>query len=124
MDLIPDAKQAVLLYRGTRDSFKSFKFRENCSNKGSTLSILRTISKEKSIEGTCGGFTDIPWSNQDNYSINNQGKSFLFKINSLNQIIKLNHRKGMYETLHKTDELIDFHIDLKIKEDCDSIASS
>ena len=30
----------------------------------------------------------------------------------------------MYETLHKTDGLIDFHIDLKIKEDCDSKASS
>lgn len=56
--------------------------------------------------------------------MNNQGKSFLFKISSMNQIIKLNHRKGMYETLHKTDGLIDFHIDLKIKEDCNSIAIS
>ncbi len=46
------------------------------------------------------------------------GKSFLFKIDNENDIILLVHRQGMYETLHKTDDLVDFHIDLKIREDC------
>ena len=53
----------MLLYRGSRDLFKSEKFREHCRDKGATFNILKTKSRDRSIIGVCGGFTDIPWSN-------------------------------------------------------------
>lgn len=36
------AQELRLLYRGTRDGFKSLDFRNLCGEKGSTLTIIRT----------------------------------------------------------------------------------
>ena len=47
--MIEKAKSLVLLYRGTRDGFKSLNFRQRCAKKGATLTIYRTESKKYKI---------------------------------------------------------------------------
>ena len=46
----------TLLFRGSKDGFKSAAFHKNCDNKGATLTIV------KSEYGKIfGAFTYIPW---------------------------------------------------------------
>jgi len=52
------AKGLYLLYRGSRDSFKTKAFCELCGEKGETLTIIKT----KAFNQIIGGYTDIPWS--------------------------------------------------------------
>lgn len=47
--MIEKARSLNLLYRGTRDGFKSLDFRQRCANKGATLTIYRTESKNYKI---------------------------------------------------------------------------
>lgn len=49
VEMIEKARSLVLLYRGTRDGFKSLNFRQRCANKGATLTIYRTESKKYKI---------------------------------------------------------------------------
>ena len=52
------AKNLELLYRGTRESFKSKAFCNLCEEKGDTLTILKT----KEFNQIIVGYTNIPWS--------------------------------------------------------------
>lgn len=47
-----------------------------------------------------------------------KGHSFIFKLDKLNKIIKLSHRKGEEETYHGYNLLPTFGNDLRIMEDC------
>ena len=47
--MIEKAKSLNLLYRGTRDGFKSLNFRQRCANRGATLTIYLTESKKYKI---------------------------------------------------------------------------
>jgi len=47
-----------MLYRASRDSFKSDAFRRMCGDKGSTMTLV--LSNEQRM--IFGGYTDIPWS--------------------------------------------------------------
>ena len=49
-----------LLYRGTRDGFKSAKFHELCDNQGPTLCLMKT-----SYDYVCGGFASESWKSLD-----------------------------------------------------------
>ena len=48
----------IMLYRGSRDGFKSEVFRKLCGAKGATL----TLVKSNETKMIFGGYTDIPWS--------------------------------------------------------------
>ena len=85
--MIDNIRGYRLLYRGTRDGFKSVNFRNLCSNQGSTVTIVQT----KDLNRIFGGFTDIPWSKDikghywDAYKkIEHNHNSFLFKLDENN----------------------------------------
>jgi hypothetical protein len=44
--MIKKAKSLNLLYRASRDGFKSKDFRERCADKGATLTIYHTVSRK------------------------------------------------------------------------------
>jgi hypothetical protein len=46
IQMIKKAKSLNLLYRASRDGFKSKDFRERCADKGATLTIYHTISRK------------------------------------------------------------------------------
>ncbi len=46
------------MYRGSRDGFNSKTFRENCADKGATITLYKNDHDEFTITG---GYTDIPW---------------------------------------------------------------
>ena len=50
-----------MLYRASRDSFKSDAFRRMCGDKGSTMTLV--LSNEQRM--IFGGYTDIPWESGD-----------------------------------------------------------
>ena len=52
------AKGLQLLYRGSRDSFKTNAFCDLCGEKGETLTIIKT----KEFNQILGGYTNISWS--------------------------------------------------------------
>jgi hypothetical protein len=62
-----------LCYKATRDGFSANTFRSLCSNKGETITII------KSSNGyVFSGYTPIPWDSSNSYKFN--AKSFLFSI--------------------------------------------
>jgi hypothetical protein len=63
----------TLCYKASKDGFDANNFRSKCSNKGETVTII------KSTNGYIfGGYTPIPWSSSNTYSFN--VKSFLFSM--------------------------------------------
>jgi hypothetical protein len=62
-----------LCYKATRDGFSVKTFRSLCSNKGETITII------KSSNGyVFGGYTPIPWDSSNTYKFNS--KTFLFSM--------------------------------------------
>ena len=45
-----------LLFRGSRDGWKSTDFHSNCDNKGPTITIIKSNAGK-----VCGGFTSLAW---------------------------------------------------------------
>lgn len=78
LSLIKGTKRLKLIFRGSRDSFKSSAFRQMCCDKGMTLTIIQS----KGFNKIFGGYTDIPWSKPGNYGRNRvgTGSSFLFSV--------------------------------------------
>ena len=73
-----------LLYRGSRDGFKSQDFRDRCGNIGLTLTIIESKEKNEIF----GGYTEDKWDKNPPYSSPEHGwggfknhNSFLFKLN-------------------------------------------
>ena len=54
--LLPKEYEIELIYRGSYHGFKAADFHNNCDDKGTTLTIIK--SEHQKI---FGGFTDIPW---------------------------------------------------------------
>lgn len=122
--MIPNAKGLDLLYRGSKDGFKSKNFMALCGDKGETLSIVQT----KEFKNVLGGYTNIPWSKQSpRYGqwMKGDHKSFLFKVYVNNEIVKLHHlQTEQYETFHYNDMLPCFGNDLYLYEDCNTNSNS
>ena len=58
------AFETFLLYRGSRDGWRSKDFHSKCDEKGATISLF------KIKDGSCfGGFTSASWSTQGQYDI-------------------------------------------------------
>jgi hypothetical protein len=72
-----ERKHWTLLYRGSRDGFRSSHFYEKCDNQQNTLTLIETTK--------CfifGGFTPIVWEASANgiYKPDSSEKSFLFSL--------------------------------------------
>ena len=64
-----------LIFRGSRDGFRSSDFHKKCDNKGSTISII------KDTRGyVFGGYTSVNW-RSDGSSYNEDSNAFLFSLN-------------------------------------------
>jgi hypothetical protein len=58
MHLIKKSKGSKIIFKGSRDGYKSKVFKELCGDQGPTL----TIVKSQKFNEIFGGFTDIAWS--------------------------------------------------------------
>jgi hypothetical protein len=69
-----------LIFRGSRDGFKSSTFHQICDEKGASLIIIKSEMGE-----VFGGYTDIPWTSFKIRSKGDElktgkGNSFLFSV--------------------------------------------
>jgi hypothetical protein len=60
LQLLTDYKDIQLLYKGSEDGFFCKVFHEKCDDQGATLVII-----ESEHDKIFGGYTDIPWKNED-----------------------------------------------------------
>jgi hypothetical protein len=74
-------KTWTLLYRGSRDGFKTSNFHEKCDNRINTLTLIETTK-----DFIFGGFTSIAWDSSNSYKPDNSGKSFLFSLKNPRKI--------------------------------------
>ena len=83
-------QETKLIYKGTRDSFESYKFHEHCDNK------LNAILLIKANNFIFGGFTSISWHIEGKYGDwKDDPKSFIFSIsNPSNQPIKFKYNNN------------------------------
>jgi hypothetical protein len=70
-----EEQQFGLLYRGSRDGFKSADFHRCCDHHGGTLTVV--MSDNGSI---FGGYTPIAWTSTGGYVSDSKLRSFLFTI--------------------------------------------
>jgi hypothetical protein len=74
------SKGFELLYRGSRDGFRSEDFHSRCDNKGGTVTIVETTTGF-----IFGGYTPLSWNSSGNWRQDDSLKSFLFSLkNSMN----------------------------------------
>ncbi len=73
-----------MIFRGTRDGFKSIDFCNKCYNKSPILIIIK--SEMGRIFGGCIDFSEI--------NFNNTGDSFLFSLRDNLNFVKVMHRKN------------------------------
>ena len=66
-----------LLYRGTRDGDSSKIFFEKCSNKGATISFIKTKKGRR-----FGGFTKAKWTDKKNWITLRDVNGFLFSLDN------------------------------------------
>ena len=78
--MVGQNKNYFLLYRGTRDGFRSGKFHRLCDNKGATICLVKTDTNH-----VFGGYTPIPWTSSDGEFMKGKGESFVFKVLNLSQ---------------------------------------
>jgi hypothetical protein len=64
-----------LLYRGSRDGFRSLNFHEKCDGQSNTVTVILTTN-----DAILGGFTPLGWDSSDEYKADNTGKSFVFTL--------------------------------------------
>jgi hypothetical protein len=90
------AKQFVLLWRGTRDGFNSSVFHSRCDGRGNTVTFLRDISG-------CifGAFSPIPWDSSGVYKDNHPRRSFVFALKhpwgpEAKKFAMANHAKAIF----------------------------
>jgi hypothetical protein len=67
----------TLLYRGSRDGFRSSTFHAKCDNQSNTLTLI-----EATNGFIFGGFTPVSWDSSNQYKADNTKKSFLFTLNN------------------------------------------
>jgi hypothetical protein len=64
-----------LLYRGTRDGFRSSDFHGKCDGYANTVTLI--LSTNGSV---FGGFTSVPWASSGGYQADQTPESFLFRV--------------------------------------------
>ena len=70
-------EKLILLYRGTKDGDTSNKFFEKCSNKGSTISFIKTKKGRR-----FGGFTKTEWTDKNKWITLKDENAFLFSLDN------------------------------------------
>jgi hypothetical protein len=68
-------KKWTLLYRGSRDGFKSLNFHTKCDNHSNTVTVILTTN-----DFIIGGFTPIAWDSSNSWKADNSQQSFVFSI--------------------------------------------
>jgi hypothetical protein len=76
-----------LLYRGSRDGWKTTDFHRLCDNKGQTFVIVKVSNGR-----LCGGYCSIGWKSSGEWQYDNS--SFLFSLDSLNKYNGLKEGHG------------------------------
>jgi hypothetical protein len=64
-----------LLYRGSRDGFRSSNFHSKCDRKSPTVTMILTTKNF-----VFGGFTPIEWDSAGSYKADNSHQSFVFSV--------------------------------------------
>ena len=91
----PGQVKLELLYRASRDGFRARDFHSRCDDKGATITVIKC-----SGGFVFGGYADVPWHSQNNYTRSSQ--AFLFSLHSPSGVgpVKLplfqNHQNAMY----------------------------
>ena len=78
-----------LLLRGSRDGMSAKVFHSLCDNKGSLLVLIKT---RKDI--LCGGFSSIPWKNNNIWTVDK--KCFIFSLKLTKLYKRLNDENNLY----------------------------
>jgi hypothetical protein len=72
-----EKKTWQLLYRGTRDGFRSSHFHRNCDGSANTITVILTTNG-----CVFGGFTSVPWDSRGAFRRDMTPESFLFSVKS------------------------------------------
>ena len=72
-----------LLFRMTKDGYKSSDFHKCCDNQGPTITLIQT---DKNY--IFGGFTPFSWTSQKGCSPENDEDTFLFSLNLMKKFVK------------------------------------
>ena len=115
-----------LLYRGSRDGFKSSDFHKMCDNKGKTLVLVKNTSGH-----VFGGFASVPWGGI-NASYKQAPGSFLFTLTNMHGIQPTkfplkdeNDKKAIYYRADKTYGIaFGAGHDLYVHSDCNTNKAS
>jgi hypothetical protein len=70
-----EAKKWKLLYRGSRDGFRSSDFHRLCNGQTNTVTVILTTNGN-----IFGGFTPVAWDSSGGYRQDSSQKSFLFTV--------------------------------------------
>jgi hypothetical protein len=75
-------RQLKLLYRGSRDGFRSSNFHEKCDGQSDTITLIRTTK-----DFIFGGYTPLSWDSMDKYKADSSHRSFVFTITDSHNLI-------------------------------------
>eukprot|EP00347_Sterkiella_histriomuscorum_P019369 403341890 len=107
-----------LLYRGSRNGFKSSKFHELCDNKGPTVSFI-----ESECGQVFGGFTSIPQTSPDKYQCYSDPSAFVFSLSK--RSIHKQYQNQDRAVWHDKDSMCVFGWgDIGIRDNCDKNSDS
>ena len=91
-----------LIYRGSRDGFEKQKFNSLLQGKGPTLTIVETVEHSQRF----GGFTQIPWNFNDQFTTNDP-KAFIFSLDNMKKY-KINDQKQVTKGYKTSGMLVKF----------------
>ncbi|CDW75419.1 UNKNOWN [Stylonychia lemnae] len=102
-----------LIFKGSRDGFRSKNFHAHCDSKGHTVSFILSSFGE-----VFGGYTSIPWTSEKNYLKDSQ--AFLFSLTK--QSLHRQHQPTDRAVYHHENHLVTFGYgyDIFIQDQCDT----
>lgn len=77
-----------LLYRASKDGWKSADFHSKCDNKGPTLVLMRRKKESSEVQAVVGGYTTGKWEDCGNRHYVHDAAAFLFSLQT-SQLVKL-----------------------------------
>eukprot|EP00347_Sterkiella_histriomuscorum_P012815 403367121 len=110
-------KQIQLLYKGSKDGFKTSKFHELCDGKGPTVSFI--LSDHGLV---FGGFTSIPLTSPSKYQYHSDPSAFVFSLSK--RSIHKQYQNKDKAVFHNKNYMCDFGYDIGIQDDCDKNSNS
>jgi hypothetical protein len=72
-----ESQKGTLLYRGSRDGFRSSAFHLKCDGQSNTVTVILTTK-----DFIIGGFTPIAWDSSNSWKTNNSQHSFVFSVHN------------------------------------------